>query len=509
MRKIYACLLLLLLTPFLSSAQAPYIATAGGDGLGQYGYLEKDAVTFSRLERNTYNNIAYLSARWWITDNDAANGEGKEYIYHVYDGPDWISSIGWQCGGDNYPSKRTTDFNVLDFNPEWKAGSDCYVSVCAKYCDDSYSPAGFNGLTTNGATGFNERHFRVLDVDTGLHVSTASYIGNANGVCQINNSNNVAGSFAIDPGGFAGITLTSLMLKNSGSAVEGTDIPNDALNVYYETAATGAEVFGDGNETFAGTLTGDWDGNSTDNIYGSTSINIPLTGKIRVYVLLCQYNSPAAIGKIINLGIVNDGIFLSPALDGFTKLRINEGSISQRNIILPVRFLQFSGKRNKGMVDLKWQVNADDEPAYFIVQQSFDGINFTTAGNRLFSDFARQRNHYEYTLNTAATYFRITAEYATGFKNASNIIRVKNDFKGQLNILQNPVTDNIIIQSSGTGNYNMRLTDASGKLIMNKNILFRAGANTILIPEATPSQLLFLQLQNNEGALYDFKIFKH
>ena len=63
MRKIYCCLLfnLFVLSCF---AQAPYIATAGGDGLGQYGYLEKEAFSFSRLERNTYNNIAYLvSAR--------------------------------------------------------------------------------------------------------------------------------------------------------------------------------------------------------------------------------------------------------------------------------------------------------------------------------------------------------------------------------------------------------------------------------------------------------------
>ncbi|HMO62710.1 MAG TPA: hypothetical protein PKA46_11565 [Ferruginibacter sp.] len=136
MRKV----LYLLVSTFLSfniAAQAPYIAVQGGDGLGQYGYLENDAVTFARLERNTYNNIAYLSARWWVTDNNSNNGNGLEYLYHVYAGPDWDPLIGWQCGGDDYPSKRTTDYNADHFSPEWRAGTDCYVSVCAKYCDDT------------------------------------------------------------------------------------------------------------------------------------------------------------------------------------------------------------------------------------------------------------------------------------------------------------------------------------------------------------------------------------
>ena len=66
MRKFYLFFFLVFFTTSVI-AQEPFIATSGGDGLGQYGYLEKDAVTFSRLERNTYNNIDFLSARWWVT----------------------------------------------------------------------------------------------------------------------------------------------------------------------------------------------------------------------------------------------------------------------------------------------------------------------------------------------------------------------------------------------------------------------------------------------------------
>ncbi|MFT3680729.1 MAG: hypothetical protein QM791_10690 [Ferruginibacter sp.] len=488
-----------------SYCQDPYIAVQGGDGLGQYGYLEKDAVTFARLERNTYDNIAYLSARWWITDNNTVNGNGKEFIYHVYGGPDWDPMIGWQCGGDNYPSKRTTDYTATDFSPEWNAGTDCYVSVCAKFCDNNFAPSSFDGTTTNGATGFNERHFRVLDVDTSLHISTATNIPNTNGVCQLNNAYNVAGGFMMDPGAFTGISLTTLILKNNGTAAEQVNIPNSALSVYYE-AATGSEVYGDGNETYAGSLNGDWDGNNGDNIFGSTALNIPLNGKIRVYVLLCNFNSPSADGKTINLALRNDGIFLSPALDGFTKLRINPGSISQRYITLPVRFLYLNGERNTNKVELKWQAASAGNTSAFIIQQSLDGRIFTDAGRISASP---QNDFYHFILDTDAEYFRIIAIDNSGEKSVSNIIRVKNINTPAIKLMQNPVLNNLILdnRSAPAGKYMLCFTDAAGRVLARKNIVINPGRNELDLPPIS-SQVLFMHLQDTGGHIYNYKLLK-
>jgi hypothetical protein len=509
MKKIY----LLPICIFLTSAcfcQAPYIGTAGGDGLGQYGYIEKDAVTFSRLFRNTYNNIAYLSARWWITDNTIINGNGKEYIYHVYAGPDWVNGIGWQCGGDNDGSKRTTDFIATDFSPEWNAGSDCYVSVCAKYCDDSYYPASFDGTTTNGATGFNERHYRVVDVDTTLHVSTATDIPNSNGVCQTTNAFNVAGSFTINSGASSGTFLTTLLLQNNGTSVEGIDIPNDALHVYYEPA-TGTEIYGDGNETLAGILTGDWDANTTDNIFGNTALNIPLNGKIRVYVLLCSFNSPVAVGKTINLGIINDGISLAPLLDSYGKLRINPSSISQRTITLPIQFLHFTGSRNNESVNLKWAVSSSDNPNNYLIQYSFDGLHFETAGTRLVNNFFQQSGTYQFVINTSATFFRIVAVSNNGEKKLSNIIRISKSVAATaIRLLQNPVVNTIIVESAAAAPsmYNIKLLDAAGRLWLQQNKLLGAGQNEIEIPQSTSSQVLLLLIEDKIGNIQQFKILK-
>ena len=507
MRKFYLFFFLVFFTTSVI-AQEPFIATSGGDGLGQYGYLEKDAVTFSRLERNTYNNIDFLSARWWVTDNNSSNGNGKEYLYHVYNGPDWINGIGWQCGGDNYPSKRTTDYDAANFSPEWGAGTDCYVSVCAKYCGNSYYPAGFDGFSTNGAVGFNERHFRVLDVDTNIHASTASLIGDAAGVCQTINANNVAGSFAINPGAFTGIVLTTLILKNNGTALEGTDIPNMAFSIYYEPV-TGSEIYGDGNEIFAGTIAGNWDGNITDNIFASTTLNIPLNGSVRIYVLLCSFNSPVAEGKHINLSIVNDGIFLSPAINGFDKLRINAGSISQQNIILPVKFISFNGVRNNESVLLNWKAVFTSQPDYFKIQQSNNGIYFTDAGKKMVADIDLQQGQYRFELNSTATFFRIAAVFNNQEKLYSAIINLKNNYKNGLRLLQNPVTNSIVLESNLPTVIltELKLFDETGRIFLQKNQQINYGINKIDLPVSNSfPKFIFLQLTDKSNQQYLFRI---
>ena len=492
---------------FFAKAQAPYIGTAGADGLGQYGYLEKDAVTFTRLFRNTYNNIAYLSARYWITDNNAANGNGKEYIYHVYAGPDWINGIGWQCGGDNDGSKRTTDFNINNFVPEWQAGSDCYTSVCAKYCDDSYYPASFDGNTTNGAVGFNERHFKVVDVDTSVHISTVADVTNASGICQLNNPLQVAGSFVINPGSATGLSLTNLYLKNIGTAIENIDIPNDALKIYYENS-TGNEIF-DGNETFAGSLLGNWDGNTTDGIFGSSSLNISTNTAVRIYVLLCNYNNPSAVGKNINLQIINDGISLAPALDGFTKLRINPSSISQKVITLPTNFIAFTGNKNRNETTLNWAISTNELGYFFNVLQSFDGVHFTAVENISSSNYFLQANHFQYKYATTAQFFKVVVHSNNGVQKSTPIIRL-NNAANAYSILHNPIAQTIVLQSSQPNNtlHQIALYDIAGVLLYQSTCVLNNGLNRVQIPKAIPPQIVLLHIKSNAGPMAVFTLVK-
>ena len=491
-----------------SWAQAPYLGTAGGDGVGQYGYLEKDAITFARIFRNTYNNIAYLSARFWVTDNNATNGNGKEYIYHVYDGPDWINGIGWQCGGDNDGSKRTQDYNASNFGAEWSEGSDCYVSVCAKYCDNSYSPSSFDGNSTNGAVGFNERHFRVLDVDSTAHISTAEDITNSSNICQTGIGNNVAGSFSISPGSFNDISLKTLIIKNNGSSLEITDIPDDALKVYYEPA-TGNEVYGDGNETFAGNLLGSWDGNAADNVFASNALNIPLIGKVRIYITLCRYNNPDAIGKTINLAIVNDGISLSPAMNGFEKMRINSGSISNRNITLPVSRITATGHRINNFIQLSWDANIPEAIDRFHIEHSMNAQQFENLESAQASFLPYHNGRYELSIQSPGEYFRVAAITSSGRKIFSNVISLKKNNAAEITgITMNYLQGFMNIKNEGTAACMafLKLNDASGRTLFNQSVQLNAGSNQFYLPAHAINQILFATLTMSNGKHLQQKI---
>jgi hypothetical protein len=86
---------------FLSTTQIaaqPYFLDFPGAGLGQYGYIEKDAVTFARIARGSYNNVRDLAARWYVDDLDNNNGLGIQKIYKTSDNPAYAGSITWQCG---------------------------------------------------------------------------------------------------------------------------------------------------------------------------------------------------------------------------------------------------------------------------------------------------------------------------------------------------------------------------------------------------------------------------
>lgn len=297
---------------FIIGYSQPYIADFSGSGLGEYGYLEFNAVTYATLNRDGYDNVNYLGARWWVSDGLG----GQEYIYNT-------TTIDWQCSGGSTSQGTTNDFNPINFNDEWKAGSNAYVSVNAYYCSG------------DPGTMFNERHFQVIDIDNSEHSSISDFISDGDGDCL---TSNVVGSFAINPGSLTGISLQRIYLFNSGSAEEGTHIPNDGFKVFYESVS-GSEVF-DGTESFF-LIYGNWGGNSTsNNVYGAEGLSVSLSGETRFYVVLCDLVDGAS-NVSVNLEIINDGLSFLPGLDDHNKMRIDVTGISNDDITLPLMPIDF------------------------------------------------------------------------------------------------------------------------------------------------------------------------
>jgi hypothetical protein len=376
-------------------SQDPYIMDGPGEGLGQYGYIEYNAITFARLNRGGSDHVQDLAARWYV---------GQEYVYWTSGGSEWGS--GWNCNtNEGVTNKTTNNFSPSHFGSNWVVGADVYVSVTAKWCDNAVSYS------------INERHFEVVDFSNTptTQATTATNSG----------TNYVVGSFVICKQNTNVTSLRRLFLTNAdGTAIEGTDIANDAFKVYYEPA-TGSETFG-GSESFAGTLLGSNSGNTTDNVYGNDNINVPLVPNCtRIYIV---YNSTKAFtsGRTINLSVINDGISLAPGYNNSHDLfRIDQTPISASSVVLPVQLIRFEATKHEGRGLLQWSTASEQNNAGFDILRSLDGYNWEVIGFVAGNGNTSSISHYQWVDDDISSksliYYRLIQKDYDGHQSFSEI----------------------------------------------------------------------------------------
>jgi len=293
--KKFAFILLMNSIGYYSFAQ-PNIRTSGG--LGQYGYIEKDAA----------------ATNFWV----ANDGHGNIYQYGVRTYLAGPNTNNYNYSGTNAGNCSRGDDTTSNFSTGISTGNILYSSVFVEYCGPSYSC----GSMTPTGTCFNERSFFVMDVVPKTDALSSN-------VCYASTNSNVVLTFTISNNNTASQVLNRLWISNDGNATEGTDIYNNAFILYYE-AATGSETF-NGSESSA-VLYGDYGGNTTsNNQYGHDSLGISIpqntTGGLRCYVVLrgsSTYLNASAKTKSVRMSIMADGISITPNRDSsFSKLKID------------------------------------------------------------------------------------------------------------------------------------------------------------------------------------------
>lgn len=440
-----------------SFAQQPYIGPGGGEGLGQYGYLEKDAITFARLYRNTYGNIRKLNLSMTVNATTVA--------YPT------TSSVNWQCDLDNSASQTTGNYNPADFGTSWVTGATVNASVTSLYCD--------------GATGgpFNTRTMNIVDIN-----NSAASLGTAvNGSCF----KKVVGSFTIDVGSLTR-TLTGIMVNLSGPSE--TNIGN-SVYLYYEPA-TGTEVFND-TESSA-TLFGDWGGNSgTDGQYEAQGMTISFTGSYRFYLVVCI--NTAIANQTISTSIVNDGMWFSPANDSYTRLRIAATPIGT-NIVLPVSFMKISGAMEGSVCRVSWDVADEVNVKDYILEKSLNGYDFAPVASVVAARFSTY-SALDYNPAKGANFYRVKGLDVDGKATYSNVIKVVNGkIYGSLQLYPMPVSNkvNIKMVAMEKGTYTFSMVDMTGRL-MAKSTFNYNGLDTAVpmnIPASAASGIYTITLSD-------------
>lgn len=351
---------------FVSPAisQFPFLMTTPGNGLGQYGYVEKDVSSFTVINSNDYNNIYDSRTRYYV--------DGVSVVYNQ------VSPTTPGCFPKN-ALLTCPDYNPADFGSAWQAGEIMYVSSQLQYHASSPcsgTPTAWSHDVT--ATGFSERSFRIIDVEE-VAADISPTLNN-------DGSDNIVLSFTIDPGGVSGLSLIRLWVYNNGAAPtaqETDDLPNE-MRLYYEPVTGGTDVF-DGTESFDA-LWGDWGGDPTDNevwgnnsIAGGFGINIP-SGGLKCYLVFDALPAGYTSGRNTAIRFVNDGMSLLPARDGsFTTVRLGESA--DYPAVLPITLTRFEAfAAGPGEVRLEWDTESELNNSHFNVEHSMDGLDWTAIG---------------------------------------------------------------------------------------------------------------------------------
>lgn len=156
------------------------------------------------------------------------------------------------------------------------------------------------------------------------------------------------------------------------------------------------------------------------------------------------------------------------------------------SIVLPVSMGSFTAALQKTDALLAWQTVTESNTAYFNIQRSADGINFSNIGKTTAA--GSNSNTYHYTdanvtaLNRKILYYRLQVVDKNGNSTLSKIVSVNLNQNDQplFTFYPNPVHTNmrISVNTEGSNALYISITDVSGKKVFSDNVLVNTSVYT-------------------------------
>lgn len=175
--------------------------------------------------------------------------------------------------------------------------------------------------------------------------------------------------------------------------------------------------------------------------------------------------------------------------------------------VLPVNLTAFNAQKNGNSGLLQWQTATEINAAYYNVERSFDGINFTTVSKVN----AKGQASNTYTFNDAAglsstnTYYRLKIVDNNGNYKYSSIVRLANGQGIKVSVYPNPASD-VVTVSGLKANDNIKLLSIDGKLLLQQNA---SGAQSMIVNIAKYKPGTYILQVKNDAEVSQQKIIKY
>ena len=159
---------------------------------------------------------------------------------------------------------------------------------------------------------------------------------------------------------------------------------------------------------------------------------------------------------------------------------------TSNSIILPILLKDFNGYYKTGKAQLFWTSTNEINAAYFTIERSFDGKRFV-AIDKVTASNNKSGAKYSYadiiTSLIDKVYYRLQITDKDGLAAYSNVLSFGDNSTSYLSIYPNPVHDNLSlhIQGNKTENIVVKVTDMSGRVVVQKPISLGSGLNNFSI----------------------------
>ena len=224
----------------------------------------------------------------------------------------------------------------------------------------------------------------------------------------------------------------------------------------------------------------------------------------------------SALGSFITpqVGSITSSTSGPTAFNSFSSFTL--GSLNTGWNPLPIQLLSFNAVPNGEKVDITWETATEQNNAYFTIEKSKDGVNFTKlidvsgAGN---STTIRDYAETDYQPYSGTSYYRLKQ---TDYNNNSkyfNIVPVNFDAQQNIIICPNPIianTTGVSVKVTGYPNQEVVvvLVDMQGRQFLTTVLLSVDNNNTIKIDgtESLPPGAYVVTATSNDK-IYNYKLF--
>lgn len=175
--------------------------------------------------------------------------------------------------------------------------------------------------------------------------------------------------------------------------------------------------------------------------------------------------------------------------------------------VLPVNLTAFNAQKNGNSGLLQWQTATEINAAYYNIERSYDGINFTAISKVN----AKGQASNTYTFNDAAglsstnTYYRLKIVDNNGNYKYSSVVRLASGQGIKVSVYPNPASD-VVTVSGLSASDNIKLLSIDGKLLLQQNA---SGAQSLIVNIAKYKPGTYILQVQNDKEVSQQKIVKY